>query len=435
MSDSPTRYEKADRIILREGLVIDPSVPPDQPVDLFIVDGRIERVGRVENVETARVIDCTGKVITPGFVDMHVHLREPGREDEETVESGLLAAASGGFTAVAAMPNTEPAMDTRSVVEFVLERASGSLTACHPVAAVTKGRAGAELTEMADLIEAGAMAFSDDGNPIEKASVLRRALEYADRFGQVVIDHCEDKNLSEGGSIHEGVVSAVLGIRPIPSLSEDVAVARDLMTAEYAGCKIHIAHVSTAGSVRLIREAKARGIRVTAETCPHYLILTDEAVREFDTNAKMNPPLRAEADRQALLEALRDGTIDAITTDHAPHAIEEKDAEFDAAPFGIVGLETAVGLALTRLVHEGILSISQFVEKMAIAPRRILGLAAVSIQPGQPADLTILDLNRTWRVDKTRFLSRSRNTPFDGWDLKGRAIGVIRGGRMFLNID
>ena len=427
------RPVKGDKLLLKGGRILDPASDLDKTTDLLITRGKIEKIGNVES-KTARgkVIDCRGKVILPGLIDMHVHLREPGREDEETIESGCRAAAAGGFTAVCCMPNTNPVIDSRGYVEFIKERSEGFLVDVHPVAAVTKGQKGEELTEMGDMIDGGAVAFSDDGYPVKNASILRRALEYAKMFGHPIIDHCEEMSLSEDGVMNEGFVSTSLGLRGIPPISEEIHVARDLLVAEYTGGPLHIAHVSTKGAVRLIREAKKRGILVTAETCPHYIVLTDEAVRSFDTNTKMKPPLRSEEDQKAILNGLKDGTIDVIATDHAPHSIEEKETEYDAAAFGIIGLETVVGLVMTHLVNKNVLTLSDVVEKMAILPRKILHLPENRIEEGGNANLTILDPDLKWIVDKTTFQSKSRNTPFDGWDLAGGCFGVVNHGKLFL---
>jgi dihydroorotase len=423
--------ERIDEILLAGGRVFDPRVRLDVKTDLLIAGGRIRKIGKAEGFAGRRV-DCAGVTIVPGFVDMHVHLREPGREDEETLATGAEAAAAGGFTEVACMPNTAPPIDDRSRVEFVRERAAGLAAAVHPVAAVTKGQAGEELVEMGDCAAAGAVAFSDDGKPVEKAALLRKALEYAGMFGRPILSHCEERSLSDGGAMNEGFVSTLLGFRGIPSIAEEIAVARDLAVAEYVGGRLHVQHVSTAGSVRLIREAKARGAAVTAETCPHYLVLTDEAVRSFDTNAKMNPPLRSKADQEALWQGLKDGTIDAVATDHAPHSIEEKDAEFESAPFGILGIETAVGLLFTHGMHTGRLALADLVRFFSTAPRGILGLDEARIAEGGAANLTLLRTDSEWTVDKDRFFSKSRNTPFHGWKLKGAAAGTLRGGRLTL---
>ena len=422
-----------EKLLLQGGRVVDPTTGLDRVVDLLVVGGVIQRMGDVKAKGfDGRVVDCQEKVVVPGLLDMHVHFREPGREDAETIASGCRAAMAGGFTGACPMPNTQPPIDSRGQVEFVRELSGGGLVDVYPIAAVTKGRAGEELTEMGELVDAGAVGFSDDGTPVARAGLLRRALEYAKMFGRPIIDHCEDLSLSGDGVMHEGFVSTVLGLGGIPSLSEEVCVARDLLVAEYMGGPLHVAHVSTGGTVRLIREAKARGVKVTAETCPHYLVLKDEAVRGFDTNTKMKPPLRTAEDQQALLEGLKDGTLDVIASDHAPHPVEEKETEYDAAAFGIVGLETAVGLVMTHLVGKGVLTLEQMVGKMAVSPRRILGLPENRVEKGQPANLTILDPARKWTVDKNRFLSKSRNTPFDGWKMKGGCFGVLNNGQLFL---
>lgn len=413
------------KMLLQGGRVLDPASKVDRIADVFIADGQITQIGKMEqDLSDIHTVDCRGKVIVPGFMDMHVHLREPGREDEETISSGCRAAASGGFTEIACMPNTQPPIDSRGQVEYVLERASREPVQVHPVACITRGQAGEELTDMGELVQAGAVGFSDDGKPVEKAGMIRRALEYAGMFGKPVIEHCEDPTLSENGVMNEGWVSTALGMRGIPSIAEEVIVARDLLIAEYTRGHLHIAHVSTRGSVSLIREAKARGVRVTAETCPHYLVLTDEAVRSFDTQMKMNPPLRTEEDRKALIAGLKDGTLDVISSDHAPHAVHEKETEFDAAAFGILGLETALGLVLTHLVRKKLLSLEELVYKMSIRPREIFRLPEVRIQNGKSANLTILDLQFKWNVDVEGFKSISRNSPFHGWELFGISSGV-----------
>jgi dihydroorotase len=428
------RFEKIDVVLLSGGRVFDPRSHLDESADVLIEGGRIRQIStaRSKGFEGRRVA-CDGLVLVPGLVDLHVHLREPGREDEETIRSGSSAAAFGGFTEIACMPNTQPPIDCRSAVEFVRERSRGLIVSVHPIAAITKGQKGEELTEMGDCAEAGAAGFSDDGMPVEKSAILRRALEYARMFDLPILSHCEDKSLSEGGVMHEGYFSTLLGLRGIPSISESAAVARDLLIAEYTGGRLHVAHVSTAASVDLIRSAKARGVLVTAETCPHYLVLTDEAVRGFDPNFKMNPPLRTEADREALWQGLKDGTLDAVATDHAPHSAEEKDTEFDAAPFGILGLETAVGLMLTHGVHAKRMTFSELVQKMSVNPRRILNLPEARIREGEEANLTLLQTDRTWTVDREVFQSQSRNTPFHGWEMKGASRGILHNGQLFLN--
>lgn len=425
---------QVEQLLLQGGRVLDPQVNLDKITDIYIVKGKIERIGNIAaKTFKGQIVDCRGKIIIPGLVDMHVHLREPGREDKETIETGCRAAMAGGFTAVCCMPNTDPPIDCRSHVEFIKERSEGFLVDVHPIAAVTKGLQGEELTEMGDMIGGGAVGFSDDGWPVKKASLLRRALEYAKMFGHPIVDHCEERSLSEDGVMHEGFVSTGLGMKGIPSISEDIMVARDLLIAEYTGGPLHIAHISTKGAVQLLREAKQRGVFVTAETCPHYLVLTDEAVRSFDTNTKMKPPLRTEEDRQALLEGLKDQTIDVIASDHAPHAIEEKETEYNIAAFGIIGLETTLGIIMTHLMLKGLMTIEDMIQKMAVNPRKILHLPECSIQVNHTANLTILDPQVEWTVDKTTFHSKSRNTPFDGWRLNGRSLGVLNHGQLFLN--
>jgi dihydroorotase len=434
MASPDVRPVRVDALLLAGGRVFDPRLRLDETADVLIGRGKIQKIGgRVSRGFEGKRIDCAGCILVPGFVDMHVHLREPGREDEETIRTGAAAAAAGGFTDIACMPNTHPPIDDRSRVEFIIERGQGLPVSVHPVAAITKGLKGEELTEMGDCVDAGAVGFSDDGKPVEKAALLRKAFEYAGMFDRPLLSHCEDTSLSNGGAMHEGFVSTLLGLKGIPAISESIAVARDLLIAEYTGGRLHIAHVSAASSVRLIREAKARGVRVTAETCPHYLVLTDDAVRGYDPNMKMNPPLRSEADREALWQGLKDGALDVVATDHAPHSSEEKDAEFDAAPFGIIGLETAVGLMFTHGVHKKKMTLKELVLKMAVNPRKILSLHDARIQEGGEAILTLLQPDRAWTVDREAFFSKSRNTPFHGWTLKGGSRGIIHNGQLFLN--
>jgi dihydroorotase len=429
-----TEPMKIGKLLLKGGRILDPSSRIDTVTDILLDKGKIQKIGSVDAKSfSGKVIDCKNKFIVPGLIDMHVHLREPGREDTETIHSGCQAAMAGGFTAVCCMPNTEPPIDCRGQVEFIKERAEGLIVDVHSIAAVTVGRKGEQLTEMGELVEAGSVGFSDDGTHIKQSGILRRALEYAKMFGRPIIDHCEDPYLSEGGVMNEGFTSTVLGLPGIPSISEEIDVARDLLMAQFTGGSVHIAHVSTKRSVQLIREAKSRGVSVTAETCPHYLLLTDEAVRTFDTNTKMKPPLRDKSDQDALIEGIKDSTIDAIASDHAPHAIEEKDTEYDAAAFGIIGLETIVGLMLDRFVNKGILTLEEMIEKMATNPRKILGLPSCTIKEGANANLTIIDLGCQWKVDKNHFLSKSRNTPFDEWELKGKAIGIVNKSQLYIS--
>jgi len=417
-------------VVIHKGRVIDPG-RINGPADVLIQEGKIAQVGKGLAVPPgAIVIDASGKWVLPGFVDLHVHLREPGFEYKETIQTGTAAAVAGGFTSVCCMPNTSPVNDNQSVTEFILDKArAAGLATVFPIGAITKGSEGKELAEFGELKDAGCVAVSDDGKPVMNGMVMRRALEYARTFNLTVVDHCECLHLSEGGCMHEGLVATELGLHSIPAAAEDVMVARNLALAELTGGRLHLAHLSTVGSVRMVREAKARGITVTAEACPHHFLLTDEAVREFNTNAKMNPPLRSRKDVDAIKAGLKDGTIDAIATDHAPHADFEKQREFDYAPFGIVGLETAWGLALT-LVDEGVLSVEQVVASLTVQPARAFGLSKGTLAVGADADVTIVDPEAQWVVEPEQFRSKGRNTPFAGWKLKGRVVSTLVGGRV-----
>ena len=402
--------------------------------DLIVEDNKITEIGNIKTDSfRGKCINLNGSYIAPGLIDIHVHLREPGREDEETIVSGCNAAAAGGFTAVCCMPNTSPAIDNRGSVEFIKKQARGLLTDVYPIGAVTKDRAGNELTEMGDMADAGAVAFSDDGTPVSNSEILRYALEYSKMFNLPIIDHCEDQSLAKDKKMNEGKVSTMLGIPAVPSVAEDLIVARDLMMAEFTGGSIHIAHISSGRSVDLVREAKKRGVPVTAEVCPHHFILTEEAIKSFDTNLRVNPPVRTEEDIECIIAGLKDGTIDAIATDHAPHSIEEKEVEFDKAPPGMIGLETALGLVNTFLVKKGHLSLEQMIEKMAISPRKLLNLAIPEIKTGERANFVIFDADLKWQVDITKFKSKSRNTPFDGCNLIGKSVGVFNHGLWYDN--
>ncbi len=422
------------KLLLKGGRVIDPSQGMDTVTDILIEDGKVSRIekgisfSKADAGDDLRIVDLEDTIITPGLIDMHTHLREPGFEYKETVRTGSEAAVAGGFTSIACMANTDPVNDNRSVTEFILKQARlAALAQVYPVAAISKGQAGTALTEFGELKSAGAVAFSDDGNPVADSGLMRRALEYASAFDMPVISHCEDRSLSPGGLMHEGFVSTQLGLPGIPGIAEDIMVARDIALARFTRTRLHIAHVSTAGSVQAVREAKAAGVSVTAETAPHYFTLTDEALRGFSTHFKMYPPLRGADDLEAIKEGLRDGTIDAIASDHAPHSSVEKDVEFVYAANGIIGLETSLSVCL-KLVHEGILTIQQLIEKMSVQPARILKIPKGSLAPGCDADITVIDLDKVWTVDAGTFRSKGRNCPFHGWDLTGKAIMTIVGG-------
>ena len=422
-------------LLIQGGHVIDPG-RFNGVADVLIENGKISAVGPTLAAPAgATVIQAAGQLVLPGFVDLHVHFREPGFEYKETIQSGTEAAVAGGFTTVCAMPNTNPVNDNQAVTEFMLERAKAAGNAhLYPIGAITKQSEGKELAEIGDLRRAGCVAISDDGKPVMNSLVMRRAMEYARAFDVPVVDHCEDLHLSEGGCMNEGLVSTELGLPGIPSAAEDVMVARNVSLAELTGARLHLAHISTAGSVRMVREAKARGLKVTAEACPHHFTLTEELTRGYNTHAKMNPPLRTSQDVQAIKDGLRDGTIDVIATDHAPHATQEKQQEFTEAPFGIVGLETALPLTLA-LVEEGVLTLESAVDKLATAPAKAFSLNAGTLAVGAPADVAIVDPNREWQVDPSRFRSKSRNTPFAGWKVKGRVTTTIVSGRVVFELD
>ncbi len=411
------------KMVLKGAKVIDPTLGIDEVNDILVIDGRISAIEKRININGAAVIDLDGMVLVPGLIDMHVHFREPGYEYKEDIQSGSMSAVAGGFTTVACMPNTNPPVDNAVMVEFIKAKAKeAGLARVLPIGCVSKGLEGKEITEMGDMAEAGAAAFSDDGKPIADSSLMRKAMMYASMFDRVVIDHCEVPTLFDGGQINEGYVSTLMGLAGIPRSSEEIMVARNILLAKETGAHVHIAHVSTRGSVELIRRAKADGIKVTCEVTPHHLILTDEDVRGYDTNAKMNPPLRTRDDVDALIEGLQDGTIDVIATDHAPHSEDEKDVEFDKAAFGIVGLETALGLIMTHIVGKGKLTAAEAISKMTSGPAKILRFNAGSLKIGMPADITVIDLGREWVVDKNKFFSKGKNSPFGGWKLKGKAV-------------
>ena len=419
-------------LLFRGGRVVDPATGLDAVCDVLIEGGRIAAVGGCGGIPADRTVDARGLVLVPGLIDLHVHLREPGYEAKETIATGVRAAVRGGFTTVCAMPNTDPVNDRPEVTERIrAEARRAGLAHVLPIAAVTRGSKGTELVDMAGLVSAGAVAFSDDGRPVADSRIMRRAMAAADESGAFIIDHCEDRALFEGGAMNEGRVAERLGLPGIPAAAEEIMVARDIVLAETAGSSVHIAHLSTAGGVRMVGEAKARGVRVTAEATPHHLFLTEEALATPDPDLKMNPPLRTAADAAALIEGLRTGAIDAVATDHAPHTAAEKSRPFAEAPFGIVGLETAVSLGLDRLVRPGTITLGRFVELFSTAPARRLGLAAKGrIAVGADADLTLLDLDLPVTVDRNKFESKGRSTPFDGWKLRGGPVMTVVGGRI-----
>ncbi len=417
--------------LLKNGRVIDPANGRDGAMDLLIgADGLIAHVGpNLEAGPDAQVLDCTGRVVAPGLIDMHVHLRVPGQEYKEDIASGTAAAANGGFTAIACQPNTAPPIDQAGIVRDILAQSAHASARVHVVAAVSKGLQNTELTEMADLKDAGAVGIGDDAFPVANSGFLRRAMEYCSMLDLPYVAHCEDKDLTGEGVMNEGYVSTVLGLKGIPRSAENVGTARNILLTMTTGCRLHILHVSTKESVEIIRHAKKFGAPITCETCPQYVALTDEACLGYDTNAKMSPPLRTKADQEAILEGLRDDTIDAIATDHAPHAPHEKEQEFVRAPFGMLGLETSLGLVVTHLVKPGVLSLSQMVEKMSLAPARILGLPAGTLTVGAAADVTVFDPDAEWTVDVNQFKSKSRNSVLDGVTLTGRAVTTFVTGR------
>jgi dihydroorotase len=417
-------------ILIKGGRVIDPSRRTDGVADVYLADGRVASVGlNIVGEDGCLVVEARGKVVTPGLIDLHVHLREPGFEDLETVATGAMAAAAGGFTAVCAMPNTDPPLDNQGAIGFVVSQAQKAGKArVYPIGTISLGQKGETLSEFGELLGAGAVAVSDDGKPVMSSHLMRTALEYAKTFGVPVADHCEEITLAMGGAMHEGIVATRLGLKGIPAAAEEIHVARDIILSELTGGHIHLCHMSTRGSAELIRRAKDKGLRVTAEVTPHHFTLTHEACEGYNTNAKMNPPLREATDVEALRDALKDGTVDVIATDHAPHHYDAKEREFDDAPNGILGLETAFGLAMTELVRPGIVPLPDLLYRMSTRPAQVFHLPGGSLAVGAPADVTILDPEVEWTVEPARFFSKSRNTPFGGRRLVGRAdLTIVRG--------
>ena len=422
------------KIVLKGIILLHPEQKINEQKDLLIEDGIIRKVGELtqEDYSQSEVYEFSGKYCVPGLFDMHVHLREPGKEDTETVVTGSNAAAAGGFTEIACMPNTTPAIDSAEVANFIKHKAENHLVNVYPIGAVSKKRKGESLAPIAELVDAGAVGFSDDGVAVKTSALVRNALEYLKMYNLPLIEHCEDESLA-GGSINEGTVSTELGLPAIPTVAEDLTVARDILIAEYVKGKVHIAHISSKKSIELVREAKARGVNVTAEATPHHFTLTDEELRTYDTNYKMNPPLRTKEDIDAVIEGLKDGTIDCIASDHAPHAVEDKETEFIDAPNGILGLETQLGLAISVLFKKKHLTLSQLIEKLAINPRKILDLPIPLFKEGEKANLTIIDTEQIWTVDKNQFLSKSKNTPFDKKLMTGKSVAVINNRKMFID--
>ena len=412
------------------GRVIDPSQNLDLVTDVWLGQGRVLAIGAFGETSD-RTIDATGLIVCPGLIDAHVHLREPGNEEDETIATGALSALAGGITSVACMPNTIPAIDSQAAAEFVIRQGKRAGKAnVYPVGAVSKGRKGEELAELGRLVDGGAVAFTDDGAPVASASLMRKALQYAKMFDRVIMQHCQVPELTVGGVMNEGFESVKLGLGGMPAAAEDIMVARDIRLAEITGGFVHIQHLSTERSVELVREGKHRGIGVTAEACPHHFTLTDESLRSFDSNFKMNPPLRTKHDVQAVIGGLRDGTIDLLATDHAPHAPEKKARELDQAPFGIVGLETLLPITVFGLVEPGYLTWPEVIRKLTIAPAELLRIQKGTLKPGADADVTLIDPDRIWTIDASKFHSKSRNTPYGGWNVKGRAVMAIVAGEV-----
>lgn len=430
-SDRAPKSKGQASLLIKGGRVIDPASNVDTVQDVLIKNGKISKVSRSITSKGAVTIDASDKIVVPGLIDMHAHLREPGREDEETIGSGTRAAVKGGFVAVCCMPNTVPPIDDQGTVRFILERAKerGKCTV-FPVGAITKGRRGNELAEIGDLVEAGCVAISDDGNPIMNAEIMRRALEYTKQFNIPVISHCENTDMTTNSQINEGFISTKLGLNGWPSVAEEMMVARDIALCRYAGGRLHIAHVSTRRSVELVREAKRDGLPVTCEVTPPHLTLTDDLISSFDTNLKVNPPLRTAEDIDALIGGIADGTIDVVATDHAPHAFFEKEVEFTAAPFGMIGLETALALILTEVVKKKGVSINSVIACMSCNPAKVLNLDAGTLKPGSGANVTVIDPSVKWKVDADKFESKSRNSPYVGRELEGAAYLTVVDGHI-----
>lgn len=422
------------KLLIINGHLIDPSEGQNSGKNILIEDGLVAAwLGQNESApEDAEVFDATGLIVAPGFIDLHVHLREPGQEYKETIQTGAAAAVAGGFTSVCCMPNTNPINDNAAITRFIIEQSNrAGLANVFPIGAITKASDGTELAEMGEMKTAGIVAVSDDGRPVPNAGMMRRAMEYARDFDLTVVDHCEDKSLSSGGVMHEGRMSILLGLKGMPALAEDIDAARDCLLAEMTDAKIHIAHISTKGAIEAVRKAKAKNLKVTCEVAPHHWTLTDEALEGYDTNTKMSPPLRSKEHLEAILEAIADGTIDAIATDHAPHHADEKNLEFDRAPFGITGLETAVGLAFTKLVHTGLINLPRMIEMFSTNPAKIFNLEnRGTLKPGSIADITILDPDLKWTYSVSETKSKSKNSPFDNWEFQGAAVSTIVGGKI-----
>ncbi|MBI3693234.1 MAG: dihydroorotase [Acidobacteria bacterium] len=424
------------RLLIRGGRVIDPAAGFDALRDVLVEDGKIAAVGRAIEAGDAELLDATGLVVAPGFIDLHVHLREPGIEHAETIESGARAAAAGGFTSVCCMPNTIPVNDSATVTSFIVERARRyAVVNVFPIGAITKESAGEQLADIGAMKEAGAVAISDDGQPVMNSRVMRRAMEYARSFGITVIDHCEDLNLSAGGDIHEGVSSVRLGLRGIPAVSEEVMVARDILLSQLTGARLHVAHISTRNSLAMVRHARDLGLAVSCEATPHHFSLTDADVRTYDSNYKMKPPLRTSCDTEAVVDAIAAGVVDAIATDHAPHTGSIKMQEFECCPFGITGLETALGLALEKLVHSGRITLPHLVKLFTTGPAGVVGLDRGALRPGAPADITIFSVDREWTFDVNQSQSKSKNSPYHQRCFKGGPAVTIVGGRVVWKVS